>query len=150
MKTCLEYVHTPVHVSVHISKAHWWVNGLFFYMYVILCVSSSLKLLFVAVFFKWQSALYTQEGLRGPLCHLAPINRVLSLIENSYSVWKWQIINLKRNQTIKIKCHQKSSVFGSQKNAEPSIPIWSLPTKNNQNLKKTLQGFALLLGKITH
>ena len=56
---------------------------------------------------------------------------------------------MKRNQTIKIKCRQKSSVFGSEKNAEPSIQIWSLPTKNNQNLKKTLQGFALLLGKIT-
>ena len=60
---------------------------------------------------------------------------------------------MKRNQTIKIKCHQKSSVFGSEKNAEPSFQIQSLLTKNNKNLKKKqqqLQGFALLLGKITH
>ena len=43
---------------------------------------------------------------------------------------------MKRNQTIKIKCHQKSSVFGSEKKAGPSFQIRSLLTKNNQNLKK--------------
>ena len=43
---------------------------------------------------------------------------------------------MKRNQTIKIKCHQKSSVFSSEKTAGPSFQIRSLLTKNNQNLKK--------------
>ena len=43
---------------------------------------------------------------------------------------------MKRNQTIKIKCHQKSSVFGSEKKAGPSFQIQSLLTKNNKNLKK--------------
>lgn len=54
---------------------------------------------------------------------------------------------MKRNQTIKIKCHQKSSVFGSEKNTEPSIPIWSLPTKNNQNLKKNTTRVCIIAGE---